>query len=82
MPVFVYEARDPSGALRRDVVEAPNVRAATQKLQDMKYTVITIKERSTGVAQADLLAWFYKMRKVNEQALVVFSRQYSGPLPW
>jgi len=77
MPIFVYEARDPSGALKKDIIEAPNSKAATQKLQEMKYTVITIKEKATGAASNDLFAWYHKMRKVNEQAITVFSRQFS-----
>ncbi|MCD6309344.1 MAG: type II secretion system F family protein [Candidatus Eremiobacteraeota bacterium] len=77
MATFVYEARDPSGQLRRDVIEAPNVRAATQKLQEQKFTVITIKERSTSLAGTDIFAWYNKYRRVNEQALTVFSRQFA-----
>jgi len=77
MPIFVYEARDPSGVLKKDVIEASNSKMATQKLQDMKYTVITIKEKTAGVANNDLFAWFDKYRKVNEQAITVFSRQFA-----
>ena len=77
MAVFVYEARDASGQLRRDVIEAQNVRAATQKLQEQKYTVITIKERSSTVAGTDILAFLNKYRRVNDQALTVFSRQFA-----
>jgi len=77
MAVFVYEARDASGQLRRDVIEAQNVRAATQKLQEQKYTVITIKERSSSAASTDILAFLDKYRRVNEQALTVFSRQFA-----
>lgn len=77
MPVFVYEARDATGQLRRDTIEAPNVRAATQKLQESRYTVINIKEKATGGSQTDVMAWYQKLRKVNEQALTVFSRQFA-----
>lgn len=77
MPVFVYEARDAGGQLRKDTIEAQNVRMATQRLQEQKMTVIHIKEKSTSAAQTDLLGWYQKMRKVNEQALTVFSRQFA-----
>ncbi|MDQ7822117.1 MAG: type II secretion system F family protein [Candidatus Eremiobacteraeota bacterium] len=77
MPVFVYEARDATGQLRRDTIEAPNVRAATQKLQESRYTVINIKEKAVSGSQTDVMAWYQKLRKVNEQALTVFSRQFA-----
>lgn len=77
MPVFTYEARDATGQLRKDTIEAANVRMATQRLQEQKMTVIHIKEKSSSVAETDLLAWFDKIRKVNEQALTVFSRQFA-----
>lgn len=77
MPVFTYEARDATGQLRKDTIEAQNVRMATQRLQEQKMTVIHIKEKTSTVGETDLLAWFDKIRKVNEQALVVFSRQFA-----
>lgn len=78
MPVFVYEARDATGQLKRDTIEAPNVRAATQKLQESRYTVINIKEKAAGASgQSDVMSWYHKLRKVNEQALTVFSRQFA-----
>lgn len=77
MPVFVYEARDAAGQLKKDKIDAPNMRMATQRLQEQKMTVINIKEQAGGVAQADVLGWYQKLRKVNEQALTVFSRQFA-----
>lgn len=77
MAVFVYEARDATGQLRRDSIEAQNVRVATQRLQEQKFTVINIKEKSTTAAQTDMLAWYQKLKRVNEQALTVFSRQFA-----
>jgi type IV pilus assembly protein PilC len=77
MAVFVYEARDATGQLRRDSIEAQNVRVATQRLQEQKFTVINIKEKSATAAQTDVLAWYQKLKKVNEQALTVFSRQFA-----
>ena len=77
MPVFTYEARDAGGQLKKDKIEAPNMRMATQRLQEQKMTVINIKEQSGGPAQADVLNWYQKFKKVNEQALTVFSRQFA-----
>jgi len=77
MPVFVYEARDATGQLKRDTIEAQNLRVATQKLQEQKYTVINIRERTTSVASTDVMAWYQKLKRVNEQALTVFSRQFA-----
>jgi type IV pilus assembly protein PilC len=77
MPVFVYEARDATGQLKRDTIEAQNLRVATQKLQEQKFTVINIRERTTTVASTDVMAWYQKLKKVNEQALTVFSRQFA-----
>jgi type IV pilus assembly protein PilC len=77
MPVFVYEARDATGQLKKDTIEAQNVRLATQRLQEQRMTVIHIKDKTSNVAQTDLLGWYQKIRKVNEQALTVFSRQFA-----
>jgi type IV pilus assembly protein PilC len=77
MPVFVYEVRDATGQLKRDTIEAQNIRMATQRLQEQKFTVINIKEKSQSVGQTDLMSWYQKLKKVNEQALVVFSRQFA-----
>lgn len=77
MPVFQYEARDATGQLRKDTIEAQNVRMATQRLQEQKMTVIHIKEKAGSGADANLFAFLDKIKKVNEQALTVFSRQFA-----
>jgi len=77
MPTFVYEVRDATGQLRRDTLEAQNLRMATQRLQEQKMTVISIKEKAAGGGQEGIAGFFAKMKKVNEQALVVFSRQFA-----
>ena len=77
MPVFVYEARDADGQLKKDKIEAPSLRMATSRLQEQKMTVIKINAQSGGVANTDLMGWYQNMRKVNEQALTVFSRQFA-----
>ncbi|MHB2016035.1 MAG: hypothetical protein ACYCW6_03710 [Candidatus Xenobia bacterium] len=54
MPVFVYEVRTAEGQLKRDVIEAENLRLAVQKLQEQKYVVINIRERTPSVASTDV----------------------------
>jgi type IV pilus assembly protein PilC len=77
MPVFLYEARDQSGQLKKDTIEAANVKVATQRLQEQRFTVINIKERTTAAAQQDIMGFLNQFQKVNEQALTVFSRQFA-----
>lgn len=74
MPIFMYEAKDASGSLKRDRIEAPNLQVATQKLQDNRYTVINIQEKKDGAGRG---AMFSSLKGVNEQALTVFSRQFA-----
>lgn len=77
MPVFQFKARDQAGQPVTDTIEAPNLRSATQKLQELRYTVINITEKKTSVAQQDVLGFLQQFRRVNEQALTVFSRQFA-----
>lgn len=77
MPVFQYKARDQSGQLRTDTIEAQNLRMATQKLQEMRYTIINIQEKSAAMGQQDVLGFLSQFQRVNEQALTVFSRQFA-----
>lgn len=77
MPVFVFEARDADGQLKKDKIEAPNKRVAQQRLQEQKMTVIKLEQQAGGVANTDLLGWYQNWKKVNEQALTVFSRQFA-----
>lgn len=77
MPTFVYEVRDATGQLRRDTLEAQNLRMATQRLQEQKMTVISIKEKASGGGQEGISGFLSKLKRVNEQALVVFSRQFA-----
>lgn len=77
MPVFQYKARDQSGQLRTDTIEAQNLRMATTKLQEMRYTIINIQEKAAGGGQQDVLGFLNQFQKVNEQALTVFSRQFA-----
>ncbi|MBI2251545.1 MAG: type II secretion system F family protein, partial [Armatimonadetes bacterium] len=53
MPVFLYEVKDATGNLKKDSIEAPNIKIAQQKLQEQKYIIIKIKEKSAGVSGTD-----------------------------
>ena len=77
MPVFVYEARDASGQRVKDTIEAANRKAATQRLQEQRLTIISLDEKAGGAAGGDVGAFFDKFKRVNEQALTVFSRQFA-----
>lgn len=77
MPTFVYEARDATGQLRKDTIEAANLRAATQRLQEQRMTVIQIKAKAAGAGADGLAGLLSRMKRVNEQALTVFSRQFA-----
>lgn len=74
MPIFTYEAKDANGNLKRDRIEAPNIKTATQKLQDNRYIVISINEKKEVGGKSSM---FSSMRGVDEQALTVFSRQFA-----
>ena len=77
MPLFVYEARDAQGQLKKDTIEAPNQRVASMRLQEQRMTVIKIEPKSGKAGSGDILGWLNNMKKVNEQALTVFSRQFA-----
>ena len=77
MPVFVYEARDATGEKVSGKVEASNRKAATQRLQEQRMAIISLKEVSGGVGGGDVGAFLDKFKRVNEQALTVFSRQFA-----
>ena len=77
MPVFLYEARDADGQLKKDKIEAPNMRMATTRLQEQKMTVIKIAPQAGGAGNTDLMSWYNNIKRVNEQALTVFSRQFA-----
>ncbi len=77
MPVFVYEARDASGQRVKDTIEAANRKAATQRLQEQRLTIISLDEKAGGAGSGDVGAFLDRFKRVNEQALTVFSRQFA-----
>ncbi|MCR4784967.1 MAG: type II secretion system F family protein [bacterium] len=78
MPVFVYEARDAEGQIVKDQIEAPNIRTAQKMVQqEKKMTIVKMEQQAGGAGSGDILAWLDRFKKVDEQALTVFSRQFA-----
>jgi len=67
-----YSHHDPAGALRRDIIETPNVREATQKLQQARYTVINIKEKTAGGGQEPLTKTEMAIFSFNIGVIILF----------
>lgn len=77
MPVFVYEARDQNGQIKKDQIKAANIRMAQKMVQqELKLTIIKMEQRS-GSGDGDIMAWLSSLKGVDEQALTVFSRQFA-----
>ena len=74
MPIFVYEAKTRDGQMKRNRIEARNIDEANKRLQDLQYAVIDIREKTDSKSGGALFSSF---RKVDEQALTVFSRQFA-----
>jgi type IV pilus assembly protein PilC len=77
MPSFAYQAKDQAGKSVNGVIEAENERVLRAKLREMNYYVTGITQKQTAGLNADVGAIFSKWRSVNEQALVVFARQFA-----
>lgn len=77
MPTFLYEAIDSEGKMVKGTIDAENQRVVINKLREMRYTVKSITERSSSNVQTDLLAYVDRFRKVNQQSLTIFSRQFA-----
>ncbi|MFH1453804.1 MAG: type II secretion system F family protein [Armatimonadota bacterium] len=77
MPTFLYEIKDSHGNLKKGSIDAPNLKSAQQILRDSNYVILKLNEKTTSVAQTDVFAFMNKYRRVNDQALTVFSRQFA-----
>jgi type IV pilus assembly protein PilC len=73
MPTFAYEVIDAAGRPLKGRTEAESEETLLQQLQSRRYSVTKVR-RVGGAGSGDLLARF---KKVDLQALVVFSRQLS-----
>lgn len=76
MPSYIYEVKDANGNLKKGNVDAPNLKIAQQTLQDSGFVIIKLTEKSSA-GRSDVFAFFAKFKKVNEQSLTVFSRQFA-----
>lgn len=77
MPSFAYQAKDSTGKSVNGVIEAENERVLRAKLREMNYYVTGITQKQTTGLNADIGQVFQRLRGVNEQALVVFARQFA-----
>lgn len=77
MPSFAYQAKDSTGKSVNGVIEAENERVLRAKLREMNYYVTGITQKQTGGLNADVGQILQRFRGVNEQALVVFARQFA-----
>lgn len=76
MSVFVYEIRDDTGVLKKNIIEAPTIEIARRKLQEQRFTVISIREQQATFTD-NVQQWWSSLHKVDEMALAVFARQFS-----
>jgi len=77
MPSFAYQAKDASGKSVNGVIEAENERVLRAKLREMNYYVTGITQKQTSGLNTDIGQYFSRLKGVNEQALVVFARQFA-----
>ncbi len=73
MPNFTYKVRDKSGKLVDGVFEADSQRSMIDKLREMGYFVVSVKEEERpSIFKIDILE---KLRKIKARELVVVNRQ-------
>ncbi|MGV3722049.1 MAG: type II secretion system F family protein [Actinomycetota bacterium] len=75
MPVYTYEAVEPSGRVVKGSLDADNASVVLAKLQTLNYTVVDVTE-GRGAAKASL-GVRKPGGKVKLNALVIFSRQFA-----
>jgi type IV pilus assembly protein PilC len=74
MATFNYKVRTPTGAITEGALDAPDIKAATERLKSQKYVVLEIAETKKG-GLAALLSSFGG--GVPSKDLAIFSRQLS-----
>lgn len=77
MPTFVIKAKNPEGKLVEESLDADNERVVRNILRERKLTIIDIQQQVSPGIKTDVFAALRRFRKVNEQALTVFSRQFA-----
>ena len=70
MPDFAYKAISNTGNIVEEVMEAPNEGVVSEKLSNLGYTPLKIKEHSSNE-----LKFFNKKEKVKHDEIVLFTKQ-------
>ena len=74
MPVYRYNAMDPSGRAVAGTLEAESLELVRAKLADLRYHILNIRETRSRSGLSDR---FLAMQRVKLRDLVVFSRQFA-----
>jgi len=76
MPLFVFKAKNPSGALTEGTVEAAELHLAMERLRGQKLVVLEINQKTQNLL--DVLKNLNPLKpRVGSKDLVIFSRQLS-----
>jgi type IV pilus assembly protein PilC len=75
MPRYVFKARTPTGKEISDVVEATSQTEVVEKLRNLKYFVIEVKEQKESFLKSILSNIPFLKKKVKSAELTIFSRQ-------
>ncbi len=77
MPSFLYKAKSPGGEVIKGEIEAPQKRAAIDRLRNKRMIVLDISEKGADFT-SDMLNRMNPLKnRVKEKDLVVFARQLS-----
>lgn len=75
MPKYVYKARTPTGKIVSEVIESTSQREVVDKLRNLKYVVIEVKEFKESSLKTILAKISPFKKKVKSSDLTIFSRQ-------
>jgi len=78
MPIYTYKARDEAGKLVTGSMEAANKDVLAVKLQKLKLTVISLKEKSEGFSLDSIDKFLSGFTRVKIDDLVMFDVQLSN----
>jgi len=77
MATFIYRAKSADGRLIEETIDAENERLVRNVLRERKLTIISIEKKSVAGLRSDIFSTLKKWKKVKEQALTIFSRQFA-----
>ena len=75
MPVFAYEGKSASGETRKGELEAPNKKAAQERLRSMNISASKVKAK--GGMSMEIPTPDFLKPKVTVKDLVIFTRQFA-----